>query len=232
MQSSIATESKESVSKRLRRLALPLSTPIRILLVDDHMIFREVIVSLLCQLLDLRVVGEAASMQEAITLAGKLKPDLVMLGINLPDGTSRDATQAILAINPSAKIVILTVLEDDERLFSAIRAGASGYLIKSVRAAELLKQLRALATGEVVIAPSVARRILEEFARPTDPLSVDLTEATKLTEQEIEVVQQLARGATNGQIARRLVMSENTVNNHLRNVLGKLHRRSRREISN
>src|SRR5512143_1366220 len=230
MQSSIATETKESVSKRLRRLALPLSTPIRILLVDDHMIFREVIVSLLCQLLDLRVVGEAATMQDAIALAGKLKPDLVMLGNKLPDGTSREATKAILAILPSTKIVILTVLEDDDRLFSAIRAGASGYLIKSVRAAELLKQLRAIAKGEVVIAPPIARRILEEFARPPDPLTIDLTEATMLTDQEIEVVHQLARGATNSEIARRLVMSENTINKHLGNVLDKLHRRNRREI--
>lgn len=205
--------------------------PIELLLVDDHILFREGLVSLLASQPDFKVAGQAGSMREAITLARNLKPTLVVMDISLPDGTGLDATRAILADRPETKIVFLTVHDDDEQLFAAIRAGALGYLSKGVRAAELLKRLRNVARGEAGISPAIARRILQEFSRTRTSAPAELTDATQLTAREQEIVRELARGATNREIARRFVISENTVKNHVRNVLSKLHLRSRRDVA-
>ncbi len=208
-----------------------MTSRIEVLLVDDHVLFREGIESLLSTQPDIKVVGQAGSTQEAITLARELKPQLVLMDISLPDGDGLEATRAILAAEPDTKIVFLTVHDDDERLFAAIRAGAMGYLLKNVRAAELLQCLRSVARGEAGISPAIARRILEEFSHTPPPQPVQSAQATELTAREREIVRELARGASNREIALKFVISENTVKNHVRNVLSKLRLRSRRDIA-
>ena len=203
--------------------------PMRVLLVDDHVLFREALVSLLEAQPDLKVVGQADSMHDAIALTGKVLPDLVLMNITLPDGTGAEATRAILAERPETKIVVLTLYEEDDQLFEAIRAGAIGYLSKHVRAAELFKTLQGVMRGEAGISGTTARRILDEFARLSPPHS---DEAAPLTSREVEVLRELANGASNQAIAERLVISENTVKNHVRNILVKLHFHSRREAAN
>jgi DNA-binding NarL/FixJ family response regulator len=204
----------------------------RLLLVDDHVLFREGLISLIAPQPDFQVIGQAGSVQEAITVARQLRPDIILMDYILPDGTGLDATLAILTEAPEARIVFLTVHEDDETLFAAIRAGAVGYLFKNTRSADLLKRLRAVARGEAGISPAVALRILDEFSK-TAAASVNGDEpaSTELTPREIEIIRELAQGASNRDIARHLVISENTVKNHVRNVLAKLHLRNRREVA-
>jgi two-component system nitrate/nitrite response regulator NarL len=202
--------------------------PMRVLLVDDHVLFREALVSLLEAQPDLKVVGQADSMRDAIVLTRNVLPDLVLMNITLPDGTGAEAIRAILAERPETKIVVLTLYEEDDQLFEAIRAGAIGYLSKHVRAAELFKTLQGVMRGEAGISGLTARRILDEFARLSPPRS---DEAAPLTSREVEVLRELANGATNQAIAERLVISENTVKNHVRNILVKLHFHSRREAA-
>ncbi len=204
---------------------------VRLLLVDDHALFRSGLFSVLAPEPDFNVVGQAESVQEALALADRLRPDMVLMDFRLPDGTGVEATRAILAKEPATQIVFLTVNEDDDGLFAAVRAGAQGYLLKSVRAAVLLEQLRNVARGEPAIAPAMALRILKEFASAPAASAPGATEAVDLTAREVEVVRELANGATNREIANRFVISENTVKNHVRNVLAKLHLRNRREVA-
>lgn len=211
-------------------LSPTVTAPMKILLVDDHVLFREGLVSLLDAQPDMKVVGGASCVQEAVELNRSLKPNLVLMDFGLPDGTGLDATKTILAESPNTTIVFLTVADDDERLFAAIRAGAMGYLFKSVRAAELLKTLRGVVRGEAGVSRASARRVLEEFSRLPPPPQNDPFENTDLTPREVELVRELARGATNSEIARRFVISENTVRNHVHNVLAKLHLHSRRDV--
>jgi DNA-binding NarL/FixJ family response regulator len=207
------------------------TTPMRILLVDDHILFREGLVSLIDAQPDMKVVGGASCVQEAVELHRTLKPNLVLMDFGLPDGTGLDATKTILAESPDTTIVFLTVADDDERLFAAIRAGAMGYLFKNVRAAELLKTLRGVVHGEAGVSRASARRVLEEFSRLPPPPQIDPFENTELTPRELELVRELARGATNNEIAQRFVISENTVRNHVHNVLAKLRLHSRRDVA-
>jgi DNA-binding NarL/FixJ family response regulator len=204
---------------------------VRLLLVDDHVLFREGLISLIGPQPDLQVIGQAGGVQEAIGAARTLRPDIILMDFTLPDGTGLDATLAILAELPDTKIIFLTVHEDDETLFAAIRAGAVGFLFKDTRAAELLKRLRAVARGEAGISPAIALRILDEFSKTPAPAAPsDHPDTNGLTAREIEIVREIAQGASNRDIANRLVISENTVKNHVRNVLAKLHLRNRREV--
>ncbi len=206
------------------------SGPLSVLLVDDHSLFREGIASLLSSQPDIKVVGQAGSVREAVAKAQNLKPDVVLMDLGLPDGSGLEATRAILASQPAAKIVILTVHENDEQLFAAVRAGAVGYLFKNIRAGELLKRLRDVAQGDAGLSPAIARRILDEFSRlPSPPAAPN--SATDLTARELEIVRELAHAATNREIAQKFVISENTVKNHVRNVLSKLHLHSRRDLA-
>jgi DNA-binding NarL/FixJ family response regulator len=212
-------------------LATPMTTPIEVLLVDDHVLFREGLASLLRPQPDIKVVGQAGSVNEAIALAQNLKPHIVLMDISLPDGTGHEATRAILAKQPGVKIVFLTFHDDDDELFAAIRAGAVGYLLKNVRPAELLKRLRGVAQGEAGITPVIARRILNELSRTPRRPTADQSETMVLTAREMEIVRELAGGATNREIARKLVVSESTVKNHVHSVLSKLQLHSRRDIA-
>jgi DNA-binding NarL/FixJ family response regulator len=200
----------------------------RVLIVDDQALFRQGLANLLDCQPDFAVVGEAGSVGEAVAMARDLEPDLVLMDFSLPDGTGLDATKAILSHRPGTEIVFLTVHEEDEELFAGIRSGARGYLLKNVRIEKLLGYLRGLQRGEPALAPEMTRRILDEFARSTsqgDSAGVP----SELTLREQEVFAELATGATNSEIAARLVISENTVRNHVASILDKLGLRNRRE---
>jgi DNA-binding NarL/FixJ family response regulator len=202
----------------------------RILLVDDQVLFRQAVASLLGAQPDIDLVGEAGSVREAIAEFREHHPDLVLMDFSLPDGTGLDATQVILAERPDTRIVFLTVGEGDDRLFAAIRAGAKGYLQKNVPVAELVLFLRGVERGEMALTLAASKRILDEFARsvPRQPLQ---NSSDKLTPREVEVLRALAYGASNSEIAQQLVISENTVKNHIHSILAKLHLRNRREAT-
>lgn len=204
----------------------------RLILVDDHALFRSGLASVFANQPDLQVLGQAGSVNEAITLAREVKPDLILMDFTLPDGTGLDALRIILTEQPEVKIVFLTVHDDNERLFAAIRAGAKGFLPKNVRAADLLQRVRGVLRGEVGLLPAVAARILKEFAMAPAANASAAVDQPTLTSREVEIVTALAQGATNREIARHFVISENTVKNHVRNVLSKLQLRNRREIVN
>jgi len=201
---------------------------ITVLLVDDHALFSEGLASLLASQPDFTVIGKAGSVQEAIAMARDLRPDLVLMDFTLPDGTGLEATSTILSERPETQIVFLTIHEEDDRLFSAIRSGAKGYLLKNVPVVTLLAYLRRLEQGEAAISGTMTSHILNELARTEPahgPVSDDLS---ALTTRELDVLRELATGASNREIAKRLFISENTVKNHVSNVLSKLNLHNRR----
>jgi DNA-binding NarL/FixJ family response regulator len=202
----------------------------KILIVDDHILFREGLVSLLKKQPDFQVIGEAGTVAEAVLLAGQHKPDIILMDFSLPDGTGLDATQQILAHLPKIKIVFLTVHETDDRLFAAVRSGAKGYLLKNIPVATLLASLRALDNGEMAISPGMSARIIEDYAQKSTQGDEDggMSHAS-LTSREIEVLTLISKGDTNREIAQLLYISENTVKNHIHNILEKLCLKNRRE---
>lgn len=203
----------------------------RLLLVDDHILFREGLASLLSTQVDMQVVGWANDVEESVKQACELKPDLILMDFSLPDGTGLEATEAILAERPNVKIVFLTVHEDDKRLFAAIRSGARGYLPKSVPVAELLTYLRGVEQGNAAITPAMTGRILNRFAQTNPREKPPHSAVANLTERENEVLKELATGASNREIAGRLVISEQTVKNHVSHILAKMGLKSRYEAA-
>jgi DNA-binding NarL/FixJ family response regulator len=201
----------------------------RVLIVDDHILFREGLSGLLRSQNDMEVVGECGSVREAIDLSREVKPEVILMDFSLPDGTGLDATRAVLAEAPDTQIIFLTVHDNDERLIAAMRAGAKGYLLKNLSVNKLLASLRALERGEAAISRTMMARILEEFAQSTPSTSPSPSPLVGLTSREIEVLQELADGITNQEIATRLFISENTVKNHIHNILEKLNLHNRRE---
>lgn len=203
----------------------------RLLVVDDHILFREGLVSLIARQPDMQVLGEAGSVAEAVEMARQVKPDMILMDFNLPDGNGLDATRIILAEFPQVKIVFLTIYDEDERLFAAVRLGAKGYLLKNIPVAHLLAALRSVEKGEPALSPDMVARIMGEFARTpaVEPRSTGSDPLSLLTSRELEVLRELATGASNRIIADRLFISENTVRNHVHNVLEKLGLSSRRE---
>jgi two-component system nitrate/nitrite response regulator NarL len=206
--------------------------PRRLLLADDHALFRDGLARLFAYEDDFEVVGEAADGEQALRLARSLQPDLVLMDVDMPGGGGIVATRRIKAELPATRVVMLTVHDDDDTLFHAIKAGAQGYLVKSIRASEMLELLRGMAHGEAPLSRAMAARILEEFARGApDAPGDDADAAESLTLREEEVLELVSQRYTNKEIAQQLMISEYTVKNHLSNILSKLHLRSRAEAA-
>lgn len=204
----------------------------KILLIDDHVLFREGLASLLTQQPNIEVVGMAKTKEEAIAAAKRLQPDVILMDYRLPDGTGAEAARAILSENPDFKIVFLTIHEDDEILFESIRSGAKGYLLKNTSVSKLITYLFGIERGEAAITPQMTTRILEEFTN-MEPMHAPMqAEAARLTPRERQVLQELDKGATNQEIAARLFISERTVKNHVSRILAKLDLKNRYEAAN
>lgn len=200
----------------------------KIIIVDDHVLFREGLAAIIRSESDIQVVGQAGTVAEAIQLVTTLRPDLVLMDFSLPDGTGAEATRAILKEYPQCKIVFLTMSEEDENLFSAIRSGAKGYLLKNMRPAKLVSTLRSVEQGESALSRSMTMRLMEELARTREtPPAGDPT----LTRRELEVLRELAAGWSNQEIAERLFISENTVKYHVHSILDKLNLSDRRDAA-
>lgn len=203
----------------------------KILVVDDHVLFREGLISLLNAQPDFNVVGEAGSVREAISKAHELAPDIILMDFSMPDGNGAEAAQAILSTRPETKIVFLTIHESDEILFASIRSGAKGYLLKNLTASKLLESLRGMSRGEAAISRTMTSRILEEFSRGRDTDQKSDLALQELTPRELEVLKEVASGATNNEIAGHLFISVNTVKNHIHNILEKLDLKDRRDLA-
>lgn len=200
----------------------------RILLADDHALFRDGLASLVAAW-GHEVIGMVGSGPEAVALAEAAKPDLVLMDVRMPGGGIA-ATSAIKTLRPEVAIVMLTVSEDEEDLFAAVKAGASGYLLKNVRGDELRSMLEAVGRGEAALSPASAKRILDEFGRASSSVS-GAAGPEQLTRRERGVLAQLTAGATNKAIAAALGITENTVKYHLKHILAKLHAQSRTEVA-
>jgi len=191
---------------------------IRILIADDHALFREGVRAVLSAADDCEVAGEAADGLEAVALAEREHPDVVLMDIRMPNLSGVDATARIVGRQPDIGVIALTMLEDDASVFTAMRAGARGYLLKGADKAEVLKTVRAVAAGEALFGPAVAQRIMRFFAGLA-PANQPFPE---LTERERDVLALIARGLSNTDIAERLSVSVKTVSNHISNIFSKL----------
>jgi len=208
-----------------------MSSRIRILIADDHTLFRHGLRRILSDYDDLFVVAEAADGGEAVVLVERLQPDVVLMDVRMPGLSGPEATHRIRTAHPNTQVIMLTVSDRDEDLFASVKAGARGYLLKNAETAELIEAIRRVHAGEAVIAPPLAVRLLEEFgalAEQATATSESVEPAVdKLTEREVEVLRLVAQGLGNKEIADRLNLSEHTVKSHLRHILDKLHLRSR-----
>lgn len=200
---------------------------LHILLVDDHSLFRKGIAALLASQPDLQVVGEAADGLEAIERARELVPDVILMDLTMPKCNGLEATRVIKQELPHVDIIMLTVSDDDRDLFTAIKNGASGYLLKALEPQELYDMLAKLRYGEAPISGTLAAKILQEFRQMKQNPNALPEPADELTQREIEVLELVVRGATNSEIAQALCITENTAKIHLRNILEKLHLQNR-----
>jgi two-component system NarL family response regulator len=206
--------------------------PIRVLIADDHALFRRGLEMVLDEEDDIDLVGQASDGTEAVAVAGESLPDVVLMDIRMPKISGIEACRATKEVAPSAKIVMLTISDEEEDLFEAIRAGASGYLLKDIPLDEVADAVRAVYGGQSLINPSMAGKLLTEFAtlaKRDDEERPQEVPAPRLTEREMQVLKLVARGMNNRDIAKELFISENTVKNHVRNILEKLQIHSRME---
>ncbi|OGO62568.1 MAG: DNA-binding response regulator [Chloroflexi bacterium RBG_19FT_COMBO_55_16] len=205
---------------------------IRILLADDHDLFREGLAGIIAAQPDMLVVGEASDGLEAIVKARELKPDLILMDIQMPGCDGLEATRQIKKELPEVTVVMLTVRDEDEKLFGALKNGAQGYLLKNIRSVDMLEMLRGALRGEAAISPALAGRMLKEFRRLSRLAPQESEgEILALTQREQEVLGLVATGASDKEIADALFISLNTVKSHVRNILAKLEVNSRREAA-
>lgn len=200
---------------------------LRILLVDDHSLFRKGIAALLSAQPHLHVVGEALNGSEAIDRARELVPDVILMDLTMPKCNGLEATRVIKQEFPHVHIIMLTVSDDDHDLFTAIKNGADGYLLKTLEPQELYEMLNRLQRGEAPISGKLAARILQEFRQMKHESNTLPEPPDQLTQREIEILELVVQGATNGEIAEALCITENTAKIHLRNILEKLHLQNR-----
>jgi DNA-binding NarL/FixJ family response regulator len=207
--------------------------PIKVLIVDDHTLFRRGIAAVLAIHPDLDVIGEAADGLEAIDMAGKLNPEVILMDLNMPKCSGLEAIQALQAARPDVKVLVLTVSEMEADLFAAIKYGARGYLLKKAEPEELTHAIITIAQGGVIISPMMATKLLSEFKDLSSGLARTPAkeEESELTPREGDVLQLVAQGATNKEIADSLYISENTVKTHLQNIMEKLHLANRSQAA-
>jgi DNA-binding NarL/FixJ family response regulator len=199
---------------------------IRVLIADDHPLYRKGLRGLLESVTGIEVVGEAAEGEEAIALTEHLQPDVILMDINMPGVNGIEATRRILHMSPAIGVLVLTMYEDDDSVFAAMRAGARGYLLKGVDQVEVLRAINAVSSGEAIFSPSIARKLIHYFStlQSTSPQVFP-----ELTDREREVLTLIAQGHTNTAIAEKLVLSPKTVRNHVSTIFSKLQVASRAE---
>jgi DNA-binding NarL/FixJ family response regulator len=204
---------------------------VRVLIVDDHALFRRGLMLVLEAEEGIEVVGEADDGEEAVAKADQLAPDVVLMDVRMPKLTGIEATRRLAESLPTTKIIMLTVSDEEDDLYEAIKAGAAGYLLKEISIEEVADAIRAVVQGQTLISPSMASKLIAEFASLAKRTSDDAqaVPAPRLTERELGVLRLVAQGMTNREIAEQLFIAENTVKNHVRNILEKLHLHSRME---
>jgi NarL family two-component system response regulator LiaR len=200
---------------------------IRILIVDDHDIVREGQRALIETEQGMELVGEAIDGIEAVKLAGKLQPDVILMDLHMPKKGGIEAITEIKGENPDSRILVLTSYNEDENVYAAIRAGAMGYLLKDASPQKILKSIRKVYQGEISIGPRIAQKLMREIQRTSDSPPTE----EPLTIREMEVIKRIAEGLSNQEIAERLVISERTVRTHVTNILGKLHLANRTQAA-
>lgn len=193
---------------------------LRILIADDHPLFRHGIREFLNLAHELEVVGEATSGEEVVTQAEVLQPDVILMDVNMPGVNGLEATRRILHDYPHIRILVVTMFEDDATVFAAMRAGARGYILKDAEKENILRAIQAVANGEAIFSPSIATRLIDFFATQTSTLPKEIFPS--LTEREREILQLIGRGQSNADIARELSLSPKTVYNYVSNILSKL----------
>jgi DNA-binding NarL/FixJ family response regulator len=193
---------------------------IRILIADDHGVVREGLRAVLGSESDMEVVGEAATGKEVVERAAELRPDVILMDIQMPGLNGIEATRRILEANPDVGVVVLTMFEDDDSVFSVMRAGARGYVLKGAPPSEILKVVRAVAAGEAHFGPEIARRLMSFFSEPSPASTQDIF--PELSAREVEILDLIAQGHTNAKIAARLYLSPKTVGNHISHIFTKL----------
>ena len=204
---------------------------VRVLLADDHSLFREGLAGIISAQPDMQVVGEAGDGLEAFVKAQELKPDLILMDVQMPGMDGIEAVRQVKQVLPETIIVMLTVRGDDDMLFEALKNGAQGYLLKEIRSQALLEMLRGALHGEAAISPNLAGRVLSEFRRLSKGGVHEKEDDSGLTEREQQVLVKASNGATDKEIAASLNISLNTVKTHIRNILSKLHVSTRREAA-
>jgi DNA-binding NarL/FixJ family response regulator len=201
---------------------------IRVLICDDHALFRRGLVMVLESEPGIDVVAEAEDGEEAVRQAEEAAPDVILMDVRMPKMSGIEATRAISDVVPTARILMLTVSDEEEDLYEAVKAGATGYLLKEISIEEVANAIRAVMTGQSLISPSMASKLLSEFNNLAKAAQQKVL-APKLTDRELQVLKLVAQGMSNREVAEQLFISENTVKNHVRNILEKLHLHSRME---
>jgi DNA-binding NarL/FixJ family response regulator len=203
------------------------TTPIRVLLVDDDALMRAGLAAILSSDTGVEVVGEAADGRAAVEQVGRLQPELVLMDIRMPEVDGIAATREVVALSPDVRVVILTTFEEDDYIFGALTAGASGFLLKRTSPERLIEAIKAVAAGDSLLSPSVTRRVIDRMAALPSGEAVLDRRVEQLTTREREVLEQLARGLSNAEIAEILVIEESTVKTHVKRILMKLGLRDR-----